>query len=290
MPVVYGIIGWYIRYRMKIFGRLRSLNILMVAVLVLTFFSIIYFIYSGQRTKSFVYVSVSLIRPTNLNINIPPNTVPYWIADSINIGDREQNLLGNVGAVVVDKESYDWIYFGQVVDLTLKVKADKDRSGVYLYRNKPLIVGSQLDLKLSKTQVQGIVTDISNMPIQYENRNFEITLRSKQAEVWVVKNLKIGEELKDNKGNIIAKIKDFKTFPSASPVLEFRSNNLTNSMVIDSDKSDLEVTVDISCKLIGDICYFAKTQKIKANEEIYIPFKSISLDYTISSVKPFPIN
>jgi len=205
------------------------------------------------------------------------------VGNAISVGDREQNLLGSVGVIVLDKESYDWINFGQVVNLVLKVNSTKDRTGVNLYKNNPLLVGSLMDLKLNRVQAQGIVIDISDTLIPKKTDKLEITLRAKQVEPWIAENIKVDEELKDNKGNVVAKIKSFKSTVGDTPV---NIDNRTNTIVWDTSRSNLDVIVDLTCTVIDNECYFAQTEKVKTNENIFLPFTSVSLNYPIAKVKP----
>jgi hypothetical protein len=262
---------------------LKSLNLFIVIILGLLVFAVLYYFYHRQRSQAYVFVSVSLVRPVNMPLNIAYNSVPYYVAESISENDKEQNLLGSVGVEVLNKETYDWMNFGQVVNLNLKINAVKDRTGVYLYKNKPLLVGSMLDLKLTNSQVSAIVNEISTKPIISNYNNYKIVVSGKQVDSWIVDNLKIGDELKDNMGNTVVKIIGIRQSISSSPLLVNRGNF---TLTTDSSRKDFEADIEIKCRMIKDICFFASTQKIKVNEIIYLPFKSVSLNFPITSIKP----
>lgn len=261
--------------------KIKNLNIFILAVILLMGFALLYFLYHRQRSQAWVYVSVSLVRPQNLSLNIAYNSVPYWVGNSIFIGDREQNLLGSVGAIVEDKESFDWFTFGQAVNLVLKVNASRDRTGVYLYKNKPLLIGSILDLKLSKTQAQGLITHISLQKTDSQKYQFVITIRGKQIEPFIADNIKIGDEIINNKNETIAKVIDKKSTPA-----EVRTDTAAGVSLVsfDNTKRDLVVTIQIKADKFNDVYYFAGSQKVKVNEVIYLPFKSVALNYPITSV------
>lgn len=266
---------------MKIIRKFKSLNLFIIIILGLLAFALLYFLYHRQRSQAWVYVSVSLVRPQNISLNIAYNSVPYWVGNSIAIGDTEQNLLGSVGAIVEDKESFDWFTFGQTVNLVLKVNASRDRTGVYLYKNKPLLVGSILDLKLSNTQTQGIITNIGEQKPTTGKSQLVIEIKGKQIDPYIADSLVTGDEIKNNKNETIAKVIDKKSTPA-----QVRTDTAAGVSLVslDNTKRDLTVTIQMKADKFNDVYYFASTQKIKVNEVIYLPFKSVALNYPITSV------
>lgn len=266
--------------RLKIYSRF---NIFILAVLLLLGFSLLYFLYYRQRSQADMFVSVTLLRSQSITSNVPFNWVPYWIGNSIEAGDTEKSPLGGVNAVVVEKETADGPSYGQYVYLTLKVRAIRDRSGVYLFKNKPISSGGILDLKLTNTQVQGLVMYIGKEPPQYEGKAFRITVKGREMEPWYADNVKVGSVIKNAKGDVIAKIIDKKVNPA-----EVRSDNTSLGVArvsYDQRKRDLEVVVEITAKKIGEDYYFAEIQKVKPSEALYLPFPEVSLNLPIISVQ-----
>ncbi len=266
-------------------NRLSSLNILIVAVLVILAASAFYFVYYRFRNQQDVYISVVLVKPPSvIGPNIPYNYywVPYWIGNSIDIGDKEITPLGATDAIVVDKNSYDSFYNGQFVTLILKIRAIKDRSGTLLYKNKPLVSGALMDVKLSKAQISAQVTGIYTNPPEFEYKTLTIVLKGRQVESQIADELKIGDQILDNHGTVIAKVVDKKVTSAQVSLAGGRSN-----LVYDPDTKDILVTIEIKAKKIGDSYYYSEVQKVKANEYLYLPFKGTSLYYPIVNVTQF---
>lgn len=264
------------------YKKFSSLNIFILATLFLLGFALFYFLYNQQRSQAEVFVKVNLIRSKDIPIyDAPYNWIPHWIGEAITSGDKEINPLGGVTVEVIAKEILEGRYHGQFVYLLLKVKAIKDRSGVYLFKNKPLSVGSVVDLKLSKAQVQGSVIYIGVASPQYETKKLVVTLKGKQIEPWIADNIRIGTTLVDNKGLILAEVLDKKV-----TLAEVRSDTAAGQALVTYDrlKRDLEVKVEILANKIDKTYYFAEFQKVKIDENLYLPFKEVSLSYPIISI------
>lgn len=246
------------------------LNIFILVILFLLGFSLLYFLYYRQRNQAEVYVGLSVTRGINIPISGPYNWIPYWLADSINVGDNEISPLGGLNAVVLDKEIYEASFYGKNVYLLLNVNAIKDRSGIYLFKNKPLSVGATIDLKLTKAQIQGLVTYVGTETPKYQYKKLLVKVTGLGVEWWIGDAIKIGSIIKNNKGEEIAKVIGKKVSPaSGSP------------LTVDRNKRDIEVTVEILMKKIDDIYYYAETQKVKVDENLFLPFKEGSLNFPI---------
>lgn len=265
--------------RLKFYSRL---NIFILAVLLLLGFSAFYFVYYRQRSQADMFVAVTLMRPLNMPTNAPFNWVPYWVGDSIHAGDTEKSPLGGVNTVVAGKEIADGPSYGQYVYLLLRVRAIRDRSGVYLFKNKPLSTGGTIDLKLTNTQVQGLVMYIGKEPPQYEEKAFRMTIKGREVEPWLADSVKVGSTIQNAKGMVVAKVIDKRVTPA-----EVRADAASGVAVTSYDqrKRDLEVVVEITTKKIGESYYFSEIQKVKPNEVLYLPFPEISLNLPIISVQ-----
>ncbi len=251
----------------------KNLNLYILAVLFLLGFSLLYFLYFRVRNQAEVYVGLSVMRGINIPVNTVYNWVPNWLDESLTIGDQEISPLGGLNAVVLDKESYEAAYYGKYVYLLLKVNAIKDRSGIYLFKNKPLSVGASIDLKLAKTQISGLVTYVGSEKPVYEYKKLLVKLNGLNAEWWIGDAVKIGSVIKNSKGDQIAKV-------IAKKVVSAGGSLIT----ADRNKRDIEVTVEILVKKIDDNYFFSETQKVKVDEQFFLPLPEGSLNLPIASV------
>lgn len=267
--------------------KIRKINIFILAILFLLSFTLLYFLYFRARNQAEVYVGLSVA----YGINIPVNTVynynliPNWMDDAISKGDKEVSPLGGVSATVLDKESYEASFYGKYVYLLLKVKAIKDRSGIYLFKNKPLSTGALIDLKLTKAQIIGLVTYVGREKPKYQFKKLLVKLVGLGVDYWVADAVKIGSAIINNNGEEIAKVLDKKITPVSSiGVVSADQSNNRSLITFDRNKRDVEIIVELLVGKSDDNYFYAETQKVKIGENIFLPFKEVSVNLLISSV------
>lgn len=124
------------------------LSILIGISLVLVVGALLYFAYYRVRRRVVLYTGVSLVK--TINIQTPYFWVPHWVDTVLTVADKDVNPLGGINAEVTDKESVEAVEYGRYVYLLLKIDATRDRSGVYLFKNKPLAVGNIIQLRFPK--------------------------------------------------------------------------------------------------------------------------------------------
>ena len=257
----------------KIFRKTGNFYFFIALIILLLGFSFFYFFYTRVRNQEELYVTIAAGKNSTSKPDTSFNWLPYWLADSIEIGDKDVNPLGGSNMIVVEKNSYEAGYYGQNVYLLLKMKAVHDRSGIYLYKNKPLSVGSVIDLNLTKTQVQGLVIKVDKEKPNYTYKKLKVTLHQKAVNREIADSLKVGSEIKDNKKMILAVLLDKQIAPPIS-----------SSLYLDSSQRSLKVTVELLVKKIDDNYYYAETSKVKVNEWLFLPFKEVGLFFPIISI------
>ncbi len=257
-------------------------NIIVLIIILLFGSALLYFLYYRQRNQEDLYVAATLVRNPTQPANISFNWMPYWVEQSVEVGDKDVTPLGRTNAVVLEKNSYEADFYGKYVYLLLKINAVKDRSGIYLYKNSPLGVGRIIDLKLTKSLVMGLVTYVGIDKPKYQLKKLQVTLIGQSINPWEADNLKIGSTIIDSKGEILVKVIDKKV-----TMAEVRADTAGGISVVSYDKTkrDLEAIVEIIAKKIDDTYYYAETQKVKVNEWFRIPFKEVSLDLPIAAIK-----
>ncbi len=252
---------------------LKKLNWFILAVLFLLGFAILYFLYFRARNQVEVYVGLSVTRGSNIPVSAIYNWVPNWLDNAVTVGDQEVSPLGGLNAVVLDKESYEASFYGKYVYLLLKINTIKDRSGIYLFKNKPLSVGASIDLKLSKAQISGLVIYIGDEQPIYEYKKLLVKVTGLSSEWWMGDAIKIGSVIKNNKGEEIAKV--------ISKKVSLASGSL---ITVDRNKRDVEATVELKVRKVDETYFFAETQKVKVDENLFLAFPEISLNLPIISV------
>lgn len=261
--------------------KFKNINIFILITLFLLGFALFYFFYYRLRNQSVVYVSLRVV--SAVSGQIQAGIVPYWTTKSISIGNKDISPLGGVRAEVVDMETYEAGTYGDYVNLLMKINAVKDRSGIYLFNNKPLLVGDIIDLKLTKSHIQGLVTDISQSIPVYEYKKLKVKIIWESVDPMIAQNLIIGSKITGNKGQIIARILDTKINPSS---INFK--NAFGEITAYGDPSkrkDIEMNFELLVKQIGDNYYYAATQKIQVGEKLTINFPNITINGLVVNIE-----
>ena len=204
---------------------------------------------------------------------------------AITIGDKDINPLGGVNAEVVDKLSVEAIEYGRYVYLLLKIDATRDRSGVYLFKNKPLAVGNIIQLRFPKTTVYAYIQSLDEVSPQPNYKKVQAVTRFKEIEPFMDEWIREGNEVKNNKGETIARV-----VRKTSSVARREVHTAAGSIVVGTNpiKRDVDVTLELLVKELEGQLYFTDTYKIKPNESVFIPWPSGQLSHYIISVETLP--
>ena len=249
--------------------KFRKVNFLVLISLAVVLYVMFFYSYNRFKNREQVYVVAVMGGGGNIEV-----AVPYWVADAINVGDKDLGVFGQINAEVIDKESYEGGGQGKHVVLIMKVNTTKDRSGQYLFKNKPLALNWWLETRLGSTSYGVTVIYLDKNPPHFEKKLLRVVVRRKNDEIFYADNIKVGNEMKNNKGEIMAKLIDKKVTPA-----EVRSETAGGQAVVSYDQSrrDMELTVDLLAKKINETFYFAEIKKIKLGETINLHFKETSL-------------
>lgn len=261
----------------------KSFPLFLLSTFVLLCIAVAYYGFFRQRNQTNIYIRVNLIRSANLPSSAPFNWVPYWISDAISVNDTDRNPFGGVNATVIEKNSYFAPLYGRYVFLTFRVRVLKDKSGVYLFKNKPVAIGSLLSFQLPRAQVDGLVTEMDTKILSSEYKKIRLTLKGKTLDDYIAYAAKEGSVIMDDKSQEIAKIIQVRITSS-----RFRYDSTTglSNFNLDDTRKDLETVVDVLAKKVSSEYYFSDTQKIKVGEYINLPFPEVTLGLYITEVEP----
>lgn len=271
----------------KLFKKIGTYNFFIFIIFSFLLFTSFYFFYHRYKKTTNVYAAILLIQSRNsvLYSTTSPMWLPYWYADSIAVGDKDVSSLGGVNAQVISKEAYGTFTYGKNIYLVLKMNAVKDRSGVYLYKNKPLLVGSVMNLNLNKVQTDATIIYVgSKLPV-YPKRKIRINIKSLQSYSWEAQEVKVSDTIIGPDSQIIARIISKKDLPTIPLSVNYESNTDEFIYTSDTERQNFEIVVDLEAEEIGDSYYFEKTQNLKIGNYINLPFNNLTVIGQISSIK-----
>jgi len=148
---------------------------------------------------------------------------PIWLPGKLGIGDVQKDGLGHVVAEVEDMTS--WGSVDRTTYLLLKAKVEEDkRTGKLKFNNQPLEVGRVIDLELGGVGTPALVTNIEGLPDPREWKNLIVEARMVEyvdvfpetigVQPWKEEAVKIGDQMKDTRGRVVAEILDKKVKPA----------------------------------------------------------------------------
>lgn len=260
----------------------NQLVFLTLAAIFIGVLAVGYFIYYRARRTESVYVSGMVLRNINY-LNTPITWVPFWMSEAINLGDRDFSQLGRMNAQIIDKETLSDRQIGKQVNLLLRVYAIKDRLGLLLYKNKPLSTGGIIELRLPKTTINLQVTGITEVKPQFETKDITVETLFKNIEPWQAEIIKPGDEIKNNKNQVLAKI-----LSKNVSLAEVSGETLSGEKVVTRDrlKRDMTVTLELKVTEKNGEYFFFSYQKIWPNQNLYLPWPGGKLYHNIISVSP----
>ncbi len=111
-----------------------------------------------RRPKSFVRVEiVAPIQDGKTAVE------PYWVSNSIEIGDPVYDAFGNEIAKVVDVKNIDYWGMNRNVRISVDLQVLKDpKAQIYQFENQKLAIGSELSFVIRNTKFSGSVERITD--------------------------------------------------------------------------------------------------------------------------------
>jgi len=191
---------------------------------------------------------------------------PSWLVDTIKKGDKELSYSGKNLAEVIDINGYqegnNKVTF---LKLRLLINSNK-KQGTFRYKQKPLEIGSMIDVLVGNTRIYGSVTRIYSEDMVEVKKYKKVKIVIFQMQSWFADSIKIGDKVESG-------------FGSEDLQSEVLAKN-TNLSRIDKNLYGL-VDVELEMNLRVDeregVAYFANYQPIKVGNLLYIPMKDYNL-------------
>ena len=206
-----------------------------------------------------------------------------WFADILRVGQAEKDGLGNVKAEILDIYSYDKTQTRKTVYLTLRLNAVYNKaSDSYTYKGVPVLAGSKIKLNLDNLYVEGLVLNVGGQKkprdiitveaqIREENSTF---LETSGTKAYLADAIKVGDEVKDNKGETLIKIIDKKVVPARKTIITSDGRVVLG---YDPIRREVYLTLEVSAEKIGDRYFFLDDIPILIDQIIPINTSSVSV-------------
>ena len=242
----------------------------LLVILLLLFFSTFYYFNSRAKNSVNLYARAIFAPKEDLTV-----AVPYWVANTMKKGDREKTAFGQTIAEITDIESYEGGGHGKHLIMEMKITAQKDRADNFTYRNQPLALNEWLDFNFGKVRQRGFITYLDFKPPKFPKKKLLITLIKKRELPYIANQVKTGDEMVNDKGEVMARVIAVKISPAKNPA------------DISENLQDIELTVEMLAKEISSLFYFGEITKVAVGQKITLFFKNVTLwEADITSVAP----
>lgn len=208
---------------------------------------------------------------------------PYWLGESIKVGDKEFDPQGKVVAEVLEVRAHELSTLQHQEPtrkdfyLTLNLRVSKDRrTGKLKFKNQPLEIGGPIELHLTNTYASGLVTFVEGVPDERETKELIIKGVWANTVPWNAEAIPVGGRMMDGMGNVVAEILE-KQIELAEKTVETWDGRLVASR--DPLKRDIYLKIKLLTKKQGENFYFHEDQKVKIGETLFIQLPGIDVDW-----------
>lgn len=259
--------------------RLTIFDYLTILVVITSLIFLDFFIFKKEK---WIKVEVRVTRPEWWWKSKNP---PYWLVDQIKKGSAQYDTLGRKVAEVLEVRNYELGGNRKVVYLTLDVKVEVDKRKKKLkFEHRPLEIGKPVELEFGTIGFQGLVTFIEGIP---DLRNWEDKIVEARVLAvsnifpetlgvlpWKAEAIKVGDQMKDSQGRVIAKILAKKVLPAEKIVTTSDGRVLMRQ---DPVKKDVILKVKLKTFKQENINYYLDDIKVKVGSAIFLALPEIDI-------------
>lgn len=239
------------------------------------------------------YVTITLRISKSDQLPTWSNPEPLWYLEHITKGLSDKDILGRTNLEVQDVYYYPNNGTEQTVFVDLLARAVYNkRTKTYTYNGSSLFVSTHQDFNISGVQVSGVIYDINHsFDHQKEKRIVYGELEIKRNEdtihlantefegikKYVSKKIGEGMDVKDSRGNVIAKILTVKKEPAYKTFIF--GNKLTR--VIDPERERVYLTVELELVRINGKDLYKQEVPVLVNSNLALEFQDFGIILTV---------
>lgn len=210
---------------------------------------------------------------------------PAWLANSLQLGDSELDGLGRKVAEITDLRIFEGPGERKITYLKLRLRVVKDsRKQQYLFKSKQLAIGSPVEFRFPRVFLNGLVTYIEGIPDTriWEEKIMEVRV-TQWIEVfpetlgmfpWRVEAIKVGDQMKDTQGRVVAEILEKRVKPAEKIVVTSDGRVLLRQ---DPIKKDVTLVIKLQTVKQAGVNYFLDEFKVKVGTSILLALPEIDI-------------
>jgi len=207
---------------------------------------------------------------------------PYWLTESVKVGDVEYDSQGKSIAEVVKVNKMEFGGSSKDVYLTLNLRVSKNRrTGKLEFKYKPLEIGRPLELHLSNSYVYGLVTYVEGLEDSRVYKELIIDGAWFNVYPWMADAIPVGGKMTGESGEAIAEILEKRVELHSLTVFTDVGKPV---IARDPQRRDVFLKIKIKVKEQGGITYFYEYKKARVGEGISIYLKEVDIYPVITAV------
>lgn len=233
------------------------------------------------RKETWLNVEVKMARP-EWWVDV---RTPYWLGDTIAVGDRQLDSLGKTMAEVIGVDGFNFSDNQRIVYVRLKLRVGVNkRSQKYSFDHRPLAIGEPVELSFFGKAATGYVRAIEGV---IDRRSYQqLTIGARLINIspvfpetlgvfpWRAEAVHVGDKMTALDGKVLAEVLEAKSAPADKTVI-------TSSGNIFIGKDPLLKDVYMKLRLLvtdynGDK-YFLDDFKVKVGNNIFVALPDIDI-------------
>lgn len=235
---------------------------------------------AGMVLTGILVYQVYFVQPTYVTVKIkgsPGNwwwvtpRPPDWLAESVDVGDKEYNAMNRATAEILNVTVYDAGGPTKDVYLTAKLEVRHNkRTNKYRYKGEPLEIGGPISLSLTKTFFPGMVVAIyDDMAVEKQYVEKSVKVRHNGRWPYEYDSIVIGDTIKDGQGIVIAEITEKYREPA---LREGMTSNGQFTKTVSPIYQDFYITLKLQVEQKGEELVFREEQYVKVSNELWLMF------------------
>lgn len=216
-----------------------------------------------------------------------------WFSQKFYKGMKETDGLGRTKAEVLDVRSFSTERGLKDVYVTVRLGTVYNRaSNQHTFRGKPVLIGSIIKLNLDDLVVEGLVTHIMGANDEREKKTLVIKAQLREENSTFLETsglpeflasvLEIGQEIKDDQGNVIVKVLEKKVEDARRTVVTSDGRVLLRRNPL---RKDIYYTLEVNALKIHDRYYLFDDVPLLVGERIPLNTSTVSITPTITDIE-----
>lgn len=207
---------------------------------------------------------------------------PYWLTDPVQEGAIEYDPQGGKLVEILDTRKFE-VGDRKMLWIKAKVKVTPaPRAKQFRFRREPLNIGSLIYIMPNNVKIFANVMYIEGIGEPKQEGERTITLKEYDLFPWVTAAVNVGDQMRDDDGQILAEVIEKKTEPAETVTGDYLGNL---HMTTNPAREDMTLKIRVKTIVSKGRDYFSYFQPLKVGFYVWIPFEKSNISGNIIAVE-----